>query len=85
VREVDHSSPSSAEVENKWSYASTPICLLNARRENYFSHTNEEESIIHSLQTKLSALHSLHIAVLKGGPATRNTILHDCFNCYKYS
>lgn len=27
VREVDRSPPSSAEVRNEWSYASTPVCL----------------------------------------------------------
>jgi hypothetical protein len=27
-REVDHSSPSGPEVENEWSYISTPPCLL---------------------------------------------------------
>ena len=83
VREVDHSSPSSAEVENEWSYASTPsICLHNAKRENYLSHIDEEESIIQSLQTKLPALRSMHIAVLKGGPATRNTISHGSEMCH---
>jgi len=66
-----------------------PLLLLYAfitrKGKNYLLHTDEEESIIQPLQTKLSALRSLHIAVLKGGPATRNTISHGCFNCYTYS
>ena len=34
-READHSHPSSAEVKNKWSYASTvPVCLHGMYRDN---------------------------------------------------
>jgi hypothetical protein len=34
--EVDHLPPSSAEVKNEWSYASTPaICLHGRYRDNF--------------------------------------------------
>jgi len=34
--EINHSSPSSAEVKNKWCYTSTsPICLQGVYRENF--------------------------------------------------
>jgi hypothetical protein len=43
-----------------------------------FPHTDEEEGIIQTLHITLSALCSLHIAVLKGVPATRDAPLHGC-------
>jgi len=35
-REVDHSPPSSAEIKNQWSYASTPpMCFHDVDEENF--------------------------------------------------
>ena len=35
-REVDHSSPSSSEVENEWSYAYTPLYISSKHRQGQF-------------------------------------------------
>ena len=38
--DVDHSSPSIAEVRNKWSYTSTPECLHGVDKDKLWRHTN---------------------------------------------
>ena len=44
-REIDHSSPYSAEVKNEWGYTSTPLARRHGVGSEYFNVTLNEEVV----------------------------------------
>jgi hypothetical protein len=60
-READHSPPSSAEVKNAWSYASTPqcsfmICSINRKHRENFTFTFNTRWVGHVVRMDIKVL-----------------------------